>query len=203
MPDFRGPLCYPQKNIDKRNSIIYRSPAMLTCQACMRRCVRTFVGDLPQVSISSRSKSTYGISGRSARRYTSFAAKEKLKADSSGHPNKVGDGPTSNANTRQKWIESRGVRPAWKEKAGVSSSIDRETALELKHMKDPLKLADFIRRKLQKDNFEDAQKFVRAASKHSQCVVSWNHLISWQLSKGSLNAALKTYNEVYAPTPRL
>jgi hypothetical protein len=193
----------PRKNIHEMKDFISRNLAMLTCQACVRQYLQTFVRDLHQVSISSRSKPTHSVSRRSARSYTSFAAKEKLKLDSSGHRNKIGDGPTSNTNARQEWIESRGVRPAWREKAGVASSIDRETAQELKHLQDPLKLADFIRRKLQQDNFEDAQKFVRAASKHSQCIVSWNHLISWQLSKGSLKAALKTYNEVYAPPLRL
>jgi hypothetical protein len=170
----------------------------------MRRCLRTIVGDLPQVSISPRSTLTPNVSGRlfPPRTYTSLAAYEKLKADPSGYGNKAEGISTSKSNTRQEWIESRGVRPAWKEKLEEVSGIDRETALELKRLQDPLKLADYVRRKLQKEQFEEAQKIVRAASKHSQCVVSWNHLISWQLSKGSLKAALKTYNEVFVSQSR-
>jgi hypothetical protein len=206
MPDFGGQYAFIQKKISSSYRFhLSRYPAMLTCQVCIRRCLRTFLGDLPQISISSRSTLAPSISGKSfsGRSYTSYAANEKLKTNSSGDRTKFGDAAASNTNARKEWIESRGVRPAWKEKSGVASNIDRETVQELKHLKDPLKLADFVRRKLQKGNFEDAQKFVRVASKHSQCVVSWNHLISWQLSKGSLNAALKTYNEVYAPPPRL
>ena len=171
----------------------------------MRRCLRNFIGDLPQVSIPSRSTLTPSVSGRtsSARSYTSFAAQEKLIADPSGYGNKVEGGSTLKSNTRQKWIESRGVRPAWKEKPEEASGIDRETALELKRLQDPLKMADYVRKKLLKDKFEEAQTLVRAQSKHAQVVVSWNHLISWQLSKGSLNAALKTYNEVFASPSQL
>jgi hypothetical protein len=174
---------------------------MLTCQACMRRCLRSFIGDFSQIPIPSRNTLTPIACGRasSARSYTSFAPQEKLIADSSGSRNKVEGGSALKSNTRQEWIESRGVRPAWKEKSEEASGIDRETALELKRLQDPLKMADYVRQKLLKDQFEEAQMLVRAQSKHAQVVVSWNHLISWQLSKGSLNAALKTYNEVFAP----
>jgi hypothetical protein len=205
MPGFRGTNVLSSKNIGHEDyDFISQKPAMLTCQVCIRRCLRTVVGDLPQISTSFRSTLTPGVSERlfSPRGYTSLAAQEKLKTDPPSYGNKVEGVSTSKSNTRQKWIESRGVRPAWKEKPEEISGIDRETALELKRLQDPLKLADYVRRKLQKDQFEEAQKIVRAASKHSQCVVSWNHLISWQLSKGSLKAALKTYNEVFASSSR-
>jgi hypothetical protein len=70
----------------------------------------------------------------------------------------------------------------------------------LKFLKDPLLLAGHIRKCLQDDNFDTAQETVRAASKDVQCTVSWNHLIEWQLSKGKMNAALHTYNEVFMST---
>jgi hypothetical protein len=68
---------------------------------------------------------------------------------------------------------------------------------QLRYLKDPLKLADHVRKTLLRDDFETAQKVVRAASRDVQCVVSWNHLVDWQLSKGFMNAAIKTYNEVF------
>lgn len=61
---------------------------------------------------------------------------------------------------------------------------------------DPVKLAEYIRKALKGDDFETALAVVRAASKGLSCTVSWNHLIDWQMSKGKMNAALKTYNEV-------
>jgi hypothetical protein len=178
---------------------------MLTCQACMRRYLRNLIGDFPQIPVPSRNTLTPIVCGRasSTRSYSSFAAQEKLIADSSGYRNKVEGGSALKSNTRQEWIVSRGVRPAWKKKSGEASGIDREAALELKRLQDPLKMADYVRQKLLKDQFEEAQMLVRAQSKHAQVVVSWNHLISWQLSKGSLNAALKTYNEVFAPPSQL
>lgn len=65
-------------------------------------------------------------------------------------------------------------------------------------LKDPLKLANDVRDTLRKDRFEEAQEVVRTASKDLQCVVSWNHLIDWQMSQGKVNGAVKTYNEVRA-----
>jgi len=173
---------------------------MLPCPACMRRCLRTLIGDLPQRSISSRSTRVTSSFGRasSARTYASFVANEKFSKDSSANSSIFTDVSSSTPNTRQEWLESRGVRPTWKERSRESSDLDPQTAHDLRHLKDPLKLADYVRKKLQGGNFDVAQKIVRAASKDFQCVVSWNHLISWQLSNGSLNAALKTYNEVFA-----
>lgn len=67
---------------------------------------------------------------------------------------------------------------------------------QLKLLKDPLRLADHVRKCLKDDEFESTLQLVRAASKDVQCIVSWNHLIDWQLSKGKMAAAFKTYNEV-------
>jgi hypothetical protein len=61
---------------------------------------------------------------------------------------------------------------------------------------DPLKLAEYVRKALKGDDFETAVAVVRAASKTLSCTVSWNHLMDWQMSKGKMNGAFKTYNEV-------
>ena len=71
---------------------------------------------------------------------------------------------------------------------------------QLKYLKDPLKLAEHVRATLREDDFESAMAIVRAASKDTECIVSWNHLIDWQLSKGRMNGAMKTYNEVFTFT---
>jgi hypothetical protein len=108
---------------------------------------------------------------------------------------KVEKGTVSTSYNRQKWLESRGVTPLHKRK-------ERETdgpliKKQLKHLKDPLKLAEHVRATLREDDFETALAVVRAASKDTQCIVSWNHLIDWQLSRGKMNGAIKTYNEVF------
>jgi hypothetical protein len=62
---------------------------------------------------------------------------------------------------------------------------------------DPLKLADTVRVLLRQEHFEKAQDIVRSASVGSvQYIVSWNHLIDWQMSRGKVNGAMKTYQEV-------
>lgn len=179
---------------------------MLTCPACMRRCLRSTTGDLSRISISARNATSRFGRISTTRAYTSAAAKKKLSADSTSYSHKPGGKSISKSNTRQTWVESRGIRPIGKENSGSTNIIDEQTAKELRYLGDPLKLADHVRKRLQvnsKESFEEAQKLVRAASKNTQCVVSWNHLISWQLQKGSLSAALKTYNEVSASTLRM
>lgn len=119
---------------------------------------------------------------------------------------------------RKKWLDSRGIRPESKKtgdkehtdrdtRSGSKKVVhkersDREIATHLTYLKDPLKLADFVRKTLRNDDFDFALEIVRAASKDVQCTVSWNHLVDWQLSRGKMNAAIQTYNEVcFTPVP--
>ena len=67
---------------------------------------------------------------------------------------------------------------------------------ELKYLKDPRKLADHVAHVLEHDNEEKATALVRLSSRAIANVVSWNHLIDWQMKKGKTKAALETYNEV-------
>lgn len=101
-------------------------------------------------------------------------------------------GIASTSNNRKQWLDSRGVRPSKPPKSSGDKIIDQH----LIYLKDPLKLAEFIRKTLRDGDFDTAQKVVRAASKDVQCIVSWNHLVDWQVTQGKLNAAIKTYNEV-------
>ncbi|KAK0099992.1 hypothetical protein ONS95_013190 [Cadophora gregata] len=96
---------------------------------------------------------------------------------------------------RKKWLDSRGVRPpSRKEVKAARTESDIRHHLSL--LNDPLKLADFVRQTLRKDDFAFAEEIVRAASKNTLCVISWNHLVEWQLSKGKMKAAISTFNEM-------
>ncbi|KAL2068272.1 hypothetical protein VTL71DRAFT_16370 [Oculimacula yallundae] len=97
---------------------------------------------------------------------------------------------------RRKWLDSRGIRPLTKKREPKVARTDAEIRKHLTYLNDPLKLADFVRQTLRRDEFEFAQEIVRAASKNTMCVVSWNHLVEWQLSRGKMNAAISTYNEM-------
>ncbi|PVH85623.1 hypothetical protein DL98DRAFT_557841 [Cadophora sp. DSE1049] len=96
---------------------------------------------------------------------------------------------------RKKWLDSRGIRPPPKKEVKVART-ESDIRHHLSYLNDPLKLADFVRQTLRKDNFAFAEEIVRAASKNTLCVVSWNHLVEWQLSKGKMNAAISTFNEM-------
>lgn len=103
---------------------------------------------------------------------------------------------------RQRWIKSRGVTPDHKKRDRAKRpAADQDFVIRkhLSYLKDPLKLADFVRTTLRSNDFETALEVTRAASKSMQCTVSWNHLVDYQLEQKKINAAIKTYNEVCKP----
>ena len=69
--------------------------------------------------------------------------------------------------------------------------------LELRWLKDPVRLADHTVKLLHEDAFDKALELVRlASSKQVQCTVSWNHLIDYEMSKARVTNAIKLYNDV-------
>lgn len=69
---------------------------------------------------------------------------------------------------------------------------------ELRHLQDPLELAQFVRAELNKDKVEEMKQLVQMASHSMACVVSWNHIIDYYLAKSQVSIALKVYNDVRA-----
>jgi hypothetical protein len=67
---------------------------------------------------------------------------------------------------------------------------------ELRHLRDPLELATFVKSELRKDKSTEMLQLVRMASHSMECVVSWNHVIDHLLVKERVTEALKVYNEV-------
>jgi pentatricopeptide repeat protein len=66
---------------------------------------------------------------------------------------------------------------------------------ELQWLKDPLEVANFVKKELGKDKGREMLQLVRMASHSMQCVVSWNHLIDYYCAKERVSEALKVYNE--------
>jgi hypothetical protein len=95
---------------------------------------------------------------------------------------------------RTQWLKSRGITPSHKRKAPTDE--DFVIRKHLAYLKDPLKLAEFTRSTLRSNDYETALQVVRAASKNMQCIVSWNHLVDYQLEQKKMNGAMKIYNEV-------
>lgn len=196
-----------EKFPSKRRCLSSNITAMLTCHRCMKRCLQTLIGDsepaytppLAACSINHPRKS-YGrtlYTTSRAKSDSDLLERRKRTTSISKSNLHIKKGADSTSFNRQKWLESRGVTPLHKRKE--EQTDDTLVRNQLRHLKDPLKLAEHIRKTLREDGFEDALAIVRAASKNTQCVVSWNHLIDWQLSQGKMNGALKTYNEVFRP----
>lgn len=179
---------------------------MLTCHACMRRSLQSLTRD----SSSSASAFTGALTTAYNRRrnYSSVSSQRLNSLDRKRTRSAVSyrqyavpvaskwqDKVTSRTIRRQQWLQSRGIRPESKPPT-PEAEIDRSVRKELQYLKDPLVLADHVRQYLREDEFDKTLALVRAASKDVQCTVSWNHLIDYELSKGRMNAAIKTYNEV-------
>lgn len=167
---------------------------MFTCRACTRRCLQALIGD----STIHSTNSQLIIPQRQL--YRSFATNATDSDSHTYQPISQDEESSEPAKTRtakrQEWLDSRGQRPADKKPAAIDPRIDNKFIWKLKQLQDPLQLADYVRKLLSEDDFEKALLYVRSASKNVECVVSWNHLIEWQFSKGLLNPALKTFNEV-------
>jgi hypothetical protein len=162
---------------------------MFACQACMKRCLHTLVGDAAVLS-SSRLLQPPAATFHSSRRYQQdYSALAERKSDA---PTGT---PSTSSKRRQQWLDSRGVRPAHKP-AKQPLYEDFVVRKHLQYLKDPLKLAEHVRKCLRENEIDASLAIVRAASKTIKCTVSWNHLIDWQLSNGKINGAIRIYNEV-------
>ncbi|KAK0716496.1 hypothetical protein B0T21DRAFT_375023 [Apiosordaria backusii] len=66
----------------------------------------------------------------------------------------------------------------------------------LQYLKDPLHIAEHVRKVLGAGSWDEALMMARMASVDTKVEVCWNHLIDYQLDKGRLQAAIKTFNEM-------
>jgi len=180
-----------EKEISQDSSI----NKMLICKSCFRPHVQKFmIGPIGYGLRITRPKIDFKR-GITIHR-TSEGAKSTEQRYASGH-DRYEDSQGS---------RNRGRSPAPKAGETWKSAVAHK-AMEkhLEFLGDPLKLANDVLRTLGKDQFDEALDVVRHSSKNMPCVVSWNHLIDWQLSKGKINFAMKTFNEVPNPNyfPRI
>ncbi|MCJ1316927.1 hypothetical protein MMC15_002248 [Xylographa vitiligo] len=81
-------------------------------------------------------------------------------------------------------------------KGRMSAFPKAELERELLYLPDPLKLAENTLNLLRQDEHIKALEIVRYASRKMPCTVSWNHIIDYDMSKGRVSPAMKTYNEM-------
>jgi hypothetical protein len=156
----------------------------------MRHCLQAIIGSPVSLPARSRFISTFSVSTPRSRSLE-FIAKRELEPWQAKATKRL-------LNKTKKRDEGRGAGNPTKRRSTIKSreQADREASLHLKFLKDPIKLAHFVRETLRENNYELAQAVVNEASSSMPCIVSWNHIIEWHLSKGKMNGALKCYNEV-------
>lgn len=96
----------------------------------------------------------------------------------------------------QRGTETPNLSKLGKRDPSVSVSDWERRKKELRHLQDPLELANFVRKELGKGKATEMLQLVRMASHSMQCIVSWNHVIDHYLAKERVNDALKVYNDV-------
>ena len=185
---------------------------MLTYRSCVQRHLRA-AADLSHYSNSTiRSRSIINNSRTNLKRYTTSHTKPRELHELDDikpltNSDKIGSfSALPPQDPREAFLESRGVRRDLTQKGRDENDLltDNEINRELAFFKDPLKLADEIRRRLKsrvhgkddQQNVNRVKQIVRAASRDMECVVSWNHIINHELAVQRVNSALKTFNEV-------
>ncbi|TVY29017.1 Pentatricopeptide repeat-containing protein, mitochondrial [Lachnellula hyalina] len=184
---------------------------MLACGACRERCLQALVGTsiistsprpliastptkVPLTQCYSQSRNVVNRRSRrpsdissDRRKHTPWLTEKTQKNHYGGHADDYGRRPA---------IEYTGGVQLRRRDRKLANTMGNVLEKHPAYGNDPLKLAEFVRKALRGDDFDTAAAVVRAASKQIQCTVSWNHLIDWEMTKGRMNAALKTYNEM-------
>ncbi|KAF2111682.1 hypothetical protein BDV96DRAFT_499136 [Lophiotrema nucula] len=195
---------------------------MLTCRACLRRCIRAV----------DPSYNTLRSVRRDATPFLLFAPQRNYSRAAPKAVRKIGTRPVGlnkveslHRSKREPWQESsQAARVKKKERAALtrappttnltqfesthaSRNFGRRDGRipksewskrkrELQHLADPLELANFVKQQLGKDKPAEMLQLVQMASHEMQCIVSWNHIIDHCLAKGKVSLAVKTYNDM-------
>ncbi|MCJ1401093.1 hypothetical protein MMC11_004305 [Xylographa trunciseda] len=156
---------------------------MLTCYACRRSCSTAILAGasnkLSSVLIAHAALSPGQQCGRRRWSQQRCASTEVVAAQRRF--------PATTAE-----VEDDGKKPIARKTAIPRAELEKE----LQHLPDPLKLADHTLYLLRKDEHIKALDIVRHASRTMPCTVSWNHIIDYDMSKGRVTPAMKTYNEM-------
>ena len=194
---------------------------MLHCPACIRSSIRTLLSDISYINSQSTSSPPHSLPTRRIHRHATcfpraYTAQASLARHVPGPAPALGlqnlQGPSreglQGSFYRTHEVDKLSLNKSLREKGPQTQ--DRRKALsdddepyrkshlrlELRWLKDPMKLADHTVKLLRDDDFLKALELVRLASKDLECTVSWNHLIDYEMSKARVTEAVKLYNEV-------
>ena len=197
-----------------RSGFLSSRAQMLRCNACIRRTLSIVLdgaGRLQpqsQPAMTAARLSTRSLSYRRPLRrpvkYDNYAAAASQAPKSQAYPDDL-PAPSADSISHLKQGIEKTYKPLWRIRNGQnkqhSKSIDippteGEVQREIRWLRDPLKHADRVARLLGEDKYFMALALTREASGDLQCIVSWNHLVDFNMAKGDHKAALKTYHEV-------
>lgn len=158
---------------------------MLTCHACRRICLKALVRDTLGSIISPHTARIAAPAARYTINSSPWAQRRYATQDV----------VTTERKTRL--LEKPGLKIHDGEAKGrITMYPKAELEKELLYLPDPLKLANNTLNLLRQDDHVKALEVVRYASNKMSCTVSWNHIIDYNMSKGRVTPAIKTYNEV-------
>ncbi|KAI1799520.1 hypothetical protein F4811DRAFT_565500 [Daldinia bambusicola] len=151
---------------------------MLACQSCTRKAFSTLINHTIRLQNSLaiiRPIYTPAFSRRH-RKYATVAAPFK------------GSKPKKN--------EGEGEGEGEARPSGRRSPREWAANKQLQYLKDPLHIAEHVKKTLAKDQFDDALLVTRKASKDTKVTVSWNYLIDHVMQEGRLHAGMRLFNEM-------
>ncbi len=202
---------------------------MLECKACIRRCVRTIFADVLHsaqkstlLPLSPQNLKTSCLLPSARRNYHSARTTQRHLLRQHGSLGRKHSGarhqttqaiaaaersyeapPSYQPRSQSKSFIPTGIKTFDKPgQRGNALNLRKQKQLdtELVYLQDPLKLAENTIALLRNDDNEKAHDLVRRASKRIPCTVSWNHLVDYAMSTGSVKRAVHIYNEVFNPS---
>ena len=184
---------------------------MFSCGACFRRALQSLVYDFGRSGISTGRISGHGSRQQIAHHSTVESIRrghhrrllnEALRSKSSIPPpasdrrrGHLSRGAKSDLVARRNNKDHLEIAQDGKRTSSVANSDNFD--IQIQYLKDPLKLATAVLTRLRNADVEGALNLVRASDKEKlENVVSWNHLMDYQMSVKKTRAALSVYNEV-------
>lgn len=173
---------------------------MFECRSCALRCMRAIAGDALAARSSLQQRRlllTPHLNQSAPRRAASTnARKQENSADAFGDTPGDAFDETGLSLQATPAGQSTSLQQPSSRQRGIQIENKKSLEIELRYLKDPLKLEQHIKYTLRCDKPDKALDLCRLASKSMDCVVSWNRVIEWLLNKNKINDALKVYNEM-------
>ncbi|KAM0720446.1 hypothetical protein Q7P37_004582 [Cladosporium fusiforme] len=165
---------------------------MFECRSCALRCVRAVAGDsaIARQPLQQRLLLTPHLHQKASRRSASTAAAQQ---DTLGDAFDEAEGEAISA---QNALTMQPAQQLSNRQKGIQIENRKQLEIELRYLKDPLKLSEHVKYTLRCEKPEKALDLCRLASKSMSCVVSWNAVIDWLMRKYKVNDAIKVYNEM-------